>query len=552
MGGTASATIKVKLDDSSKVTFPGAQMKGRVYLMVHKERVEAESIMLRITGGEYTCIVLGGRRSDGDTTPLHYYVSTALFLDIAFPLTVVRNGFFLKGQYEFPFVFTLPTGILPTMIARSGPGSDARCEVRYEIETKLHRRGWMKWAVEGFREFIVLANPMNDIPSFSTYLPPVKYPLTFMCFNVGNVCIGLSSENGLIAAGEGFDVNFVVENNSKKAIKAIQLEVFEIISWTATKRTVSKTNILFLKRFEQGDLEFALSKNTNSSGSNNDVKTLAELNEILDSGRFRQHFTIPADAFPTVQGKLLRVQHFVKLTVFTSYGTSDIEILSKIIVHRCGLPTPSQQQFWSQNPHSARNPAIYPEFQPQQQFQPQPQQHQQKQHQQLPSDWHAVVAEATMVPTPQFAIAVVVVNDRESPGPCDYTVIPPPVNYQGIDNLFQVLSRTYDPPGQFIKWCFQRKNKVESLTPEHFAKLFKILKNPFDQIKVVNLLVEAHSEITCAHIAAAISTCSPLLKVDVVKKLSVNCRDKQQYKAVVRSKLESYEWTRVENCFSKK
>jgi hypothetical protein len=171
--------------------------------------------MLRITGGEYTCVVLGGRAtSEGHSTP-NYYVSTALFLDFAVSLTVVPNGFFLKGQYEFPFVFTLPTGILPTMITRSGPGSDARCEVRYEIETKLHRTGWMKWAVEGFRQFIVLASPMNDIPSFSTYFPPVKYPLSFMCFNVGNVCIGLSSENGLVAAGEEFDVNFVVENNSK-------------------------------------------------------------------------------------------------------------------------------------------------------------------------------------------------------------------------------------------------------------------------------------------------------------------------------------------------
>jgi hypothetical protein len=187
-----------------------------------------------------------------------------------------------------------------------------------------------------------------------------------------------------------------------------------------------------------------------------------------------------------VQAKLIRVEHFLKMTVFTPYGTSNIEIQSKIIVHRCGLPIPPQQQFRSQNvsgSNCSRNPAIYPEYQPQsQQFQPQPQQPQQQQ--QLPSDWHAVVAEAIMVPTPQFATAVVVVNALESPGPSDYTVIRPPVNSQGIDNLFRVLPSTYDPPGQFTKWCFQSKNKVESLTPEHFAKLFKILvlRNPLDQI----------------------------------------------------------------------
>jgi hypothetical protein len=562
MGGTSSsATISVVIEDSSFALFPGAQVKGRVYLAVHKEKVEAESLMLRITGGEYTradyTTTSSTTNSDGSTsttTHHHSVYSSALFLDLAFPLTAVQNGYFLRGHYEYPFLFTLPPGILPTMSANNPSNEGGYCEVKYEIEAKMHRRGWMKWDVKGIQSFIVLSSPVQNIPSFSTYLPPVEYPLTFMCcYNAGNVRVGLSTENSLLAAGQGFDVNYVVQNNSTKRIKGLQLQVLEVSSWTAQGYQRSSIVSLYSKRLEQGDLQFDLSASTKNSRDSRTVggydavitnpDILEELKTVLDSRRFRHPITIPNSAHATMQGNLIRVEHLLKLKVITTFGTNNQEVSSKVIVHRCGLPTAGGtvgNALVGQTPQSQK-PSVNLANRPSSQAVQVPQQ--------LPPDWNAVVAETAVVPTPYFATAVVV-NDKESPGASDYTVAAPQVSYHGIDNLFQILSKTYDQTGEFTKWCNQEENKVECLTPEHLTNLFKVLKNTFDQIAVADQLAVTHPAITCAHIAGAISSCALLVKIDVAKKLSVKCLDKTENKTVVRDRLSPFEWMCVENCFN--
>jgi hypothetical protein len=565
MGGTSSsATISVVIEDSSFALLPGAQVKGRVYLAVHKEKVEAESLMLRITGGEYTradyTTTSSTTNADGSTsstTDSHSVFSSSLFLDLAFPLTAVQNGYFLRGHYEYPFIFTLPPGILPTMSASNPSSEGGRCEVKYEIEAKMHRRGWMKWDVKGIHPFIVLASPVPNIPSFSTYLPPVEYPLTFMCcYNAGNVRVGLSTENSLLAAGQGCDVNYVVQNNSTKRIKGLQLQLLEVSSWSAQGYRRSATVPLYSVRLEQGDLQFDLSpsmKNPQDSrtvGGYDAVITnpdiLEELKTVLDSRRFRQPIAIPDSAHATMQGNLICVEHLLKLRVFTTFGTNNQEVSSKVIVHRCGLPTSGgtvANAFIGQNQQtqSIKKPSIYQTNQPSAQAIQAPQQ--------LPPDWNAVIAEAAVIPTPYFATAVVV-NEKETPGATEYTVAAPQVSYQGIANLFQILSKTYDQTGEFTKWCNQEENKVEDLTPEHFTRLFKVLKNTFDQITIVNQLAMTHSAITCAHIAGAITSCALLVKIDVAKKLSVKCIDKTENKTVVRDQLSPFEWMCVENCYN--
>jgi hypothetical protein len=528
MGTTSSATINVALD--AAMVAPGTATTGKVYLSVNNEKVDAESLMLRIVGGEYTLIKHA--TGSGDERRVHNYYSSSIFLDYAFPLTVVQDGCFRKGQYEFPFSFTLPPGVLPTMGAATQSGQNSgHCSVKYSMEVKLHRRGWMTWDVKNSRELTVLGTPVQHIPKFGTYLPPSEYPLHFCCcYKVGNVRLGLSTETSLLAAGETFDVSYVVQNNSTSRIKALELEVVEVVTWRSRMFTATKSSQLFHKRLEQGDIQFDLSAiNPNDSatvGGNGTISNpdiLKELKEILDSRRHCCPVNLPPSARPTMDGSLIDVEHFLKVRIATPFGTSDPEILSRLTVHRYGIQAA---------PVIETDGSIYTPMA-----------------MSLPAGWNATVAQPVTVPTPPYAVATAY-ETEDVKGPSDFTPSAPDFNYNGTANLFQILTKTYDQPGEFKKWCeWCNENQADILTAPDYATLFKTLRKTFDQIAVAEQLAISSSGISCAHIASALSTCLAAVKTDVAKKLSTKCNDKQN-KTTVKDKLSQFEWMCVEASYN--
>jgi hypothetical protein len=67
---------------------------------------------------------------------------------------------------------------------------------------------------------------------------------------------------------------------------------------------------------------------------------------------------------------------------------------------------------------------------------------------------------------------------------------------------------------------------------------------------VADQLVTARTEITCAHLAATLNCCLLVVKIDIVKKLSVRCSDKEN-KAMIKDQMSPFEWMCVEECFAR-
>jgi hypothetical protein len=525
---TTSATLNVVINSPSII--PGVPVQGRVYLMVNHDRVEAETLMLRITGGEYTCVrYVSG---NGEHRNHHSAHSTSIFLDLAFPLASSQDGYFRRGQYEFPFTFTLPTGVLPSMGATIPGDHGGHCSVTYTVEVKLHRRGWFKWDIKHHQELWVLGTPVQHIPSYSTYLPPVEYPLTFWCcYKVGNVRLGLSTANSLLAAGQTFDINYVIQNNSTSRVKAMEVVLLEVVIFRAQGRTASASNILWENRLTEQEMQVDLSPVSNPNDSVSiggspvitNQQIIQQLKEILDSRRYRSPASVPSSARTTMDGNLIDVEHYLKIRIATPFGTSDPEIATKLSVHRYGIQS---------TPYAVTSSIMPPMHQTPNQ---------------LPPNWHAQVAPPAQVPLPSYTQPQIF-DSNEVPGPVDFTPMAPQLQYQGVPALFQVLSHTYDQPAEFQKWCSQ--NNADVLTPQDMGMLFKVLRKTFDQIAVADQLVTARTEITCAHLAATLNCCLLVVKIDIVKKLSVRCSDKEN-KAMIKDQMSPFEWMCVEECFAR-
>lgn len=65
----------------------------------------------------------------------------SIFLDVNVPLTISSNGYFPRGQYEFPFSFVIPPGVESSMRCDIEGNDGGFAEIKYCIEARIHRRG---------------------------------------------------------------------------------------------------------------------------------------------------------------------------------------------------------------------------------------------------------------------------------------------------------------------------------------------------------------------------------------------------------------------------
>jgi hypothetical protein len=546
MGNAAApAVINVVVDNSQFV--PGTAVHGKVYLMINSDKVEAESLILQLVGLEHT--VVKYTTGSGKHRRHHTKHANAIFLNLSYPLTQARGGYFEKGQYEFPFLFTLPSGILPTMRAYLPGSHGGSCYVSYFVEAKLHRPGWFKWDVHHKQELLILGPPISPTANFITYRPPVEYPLTFCCcFNRGSVRLGIYAAQSLLAAGESFDVNYVIQNNSTSRIKAMEIFVVEEVHWSAAGRNRCEVVNLFYKRIDDSEIQLDLSPIDPSNQNNNNTtigeitnqQVLHQLKEILDSRRYRYPATISPNARASMKGSLILVKHYLKIRIATPFGTSDPEIYCDILVHR--------------HPAQASPATGFPQIPPQQQ-----------QQMALPPNWHAVVAPQAQLPTPSYlgqpqfsemeeAAAVVMDPNQQQIQQQQAVAIPYGVGGGGgggatppIVILLQSLSNTYNQPAEFTRWC--QSYNVDLLTPQDIGALFQSLRSIFDQISVAEQYATAARQISCAHISAAAQAANSSAKLDIIRKLATKCDDKGN-KEMVKNILTPFEWMCVENFFN--
>lgn len=522
MGVQASAHLAINIDNPSIV--PGTVVSGTVYLAVNKDRVDAESLILRIVGGEYTCVKY--TTSNGKHHHHHQVHGTAIFLDLSYPLALTPGGYFVKGQYEFPFRFCLPQGVLPSMGAMLPGEHGGHCSISYAVEAKLHRKGFFNWDVQHKKEFWVLGPPVAHLPNYPTYIPPIEVPLNFFgCCKRGNVRLGISTDKSVLAAGEQFEVHYVIQNNSTSRMKAMEIDIRENVIWRAQGQTRVLSTNLFHRRLEQNtiglDISPANQNDTVDVGSlviqNHDI--LLHLKNILDSRQFKCPVQIGANARTTTDGNLIDVEHYLVVSIKTPFGTSDPEVTSKITVHRYGIQATPFAVPTGYMQTNTQVPA------------------------QLPPNWHAVAQPTANLPVPSYAPPTVY-DTPESPHNPDL-VAPAPVvrQYKGVQNLFQVMQSSYTPVTEFQKWCEQ--NPADELSPQDLQIVYQIVKRVIEQLSITEHVLQFRSFITCTHVAAILQVAQDQIKTEIVNKLAKKIVDKENV-GMIRDRMTPFQFMCVE------
>jgi hypothetical protein len=581
MGQTA--TIAIVIDQN--IIVPGSEITGKVYLDVKQERIDGESLVIRLVGSEHTCAkwTTTTQRNNKSHTVRHSSHSHCVFLDLPFSLSTMSQGYFSRGQYEFPFSFILPFGINPCMEATLPGEHGGFCNITYRMEARLHRKGWFKWDVSNTAYFWVTGQSELSIPQCPAYIPPQQQDVRFCYFlNRGNITFGLHTPNSFLKPGEPFDISYIVQNNSHATVKAIELAVLETVIWHSGGRQRSLVVPLFTRRLERETLQLDLTplkvkerlareENQQSASSVTtparkvermgnfivDHNMLQELKSILDKKSYFVSGNINPNARISLTGTLIQVNHLLQMKIVTTFGTNNPLVSFPITIHRHGMMIPSYNNAlpaietsqvspvtvrevgivnYEENEdgydHSDRNisPSAAVVAVPKE----------------LPSDWSPVIAHPVVIPAAVYATPVLSEGSEQIPQNF-YTPSAPVMNYDGFSSLQSVLKHTFYPVGEFQTWLTY--NSADSLTAEQLQVLFSMIPNVIDQLTVLELLVTSRSFFNMNHIISVLQSCSSMIKTEIVQKMSGKCVDKNR-KDLLKNYLTAFEYICIEHCFN--
>ena len=165
MGNTSSfatgGIIAIELDKNG-IVIPGETLNGKVYLEVFKDSISADYLDVIITGKEHTKVSYNKSiESDGKSrNETHYAFEEHVFFNKHCILFQFQNGGKVnKGRYEYPFSITIPVGLPGRQGETSGSEYFA---IRYYLDVRLHRSGFMTWDIKNNREILMTDPPFNN------------------------------------------------------------------------------------------------------------------------------------------------------------------------------------------------------------------------------------------------------------------------------------------------------------------------------------------------------------------------------------------------------
>ena len=347
--GFKAATIVVALDNREIVA--GTTLSGKIYLNIHKDVSDFTSVHITICGSELSKITKKGMTRNDASKQKYKAASEFNFLNAAYPLCEI-DGTMGKGNYEFPFQCRIPKDV-PCSMSCTNSKND-HCEIRYFVDARLHRKGFLKWNVSHQCDFVVVSAPMMHPPS-NTYIGPGSTPITTLsCFKWGSIICGANLSQNIFTPNAIIAAHHIVLNRSTAQIYRIVMTFLEKVHWKARHRN---------GRPRESDFVRVLFKHeVNTSSLSDEDRTFATPlstrprdGQILDEDVMFSNFQnmiqskireggnglwslrVPADIRETCSGRLITVSHILRLECITPFGCNNAVVLKAIPVHRLVL-----------------------------------------------------------------------------------------------------------------------------------------------------------------------------------------------------------------------
>jgi hypothetical protein len=318
-----------------------------VYLSVVQEVLSCASIGCRIVGQQataVTCMVSTGGDSYRSTV-----VERRRFIDAKSKLREILEAVIPRGQYGYPFSFTMPASAPTSMYT-----GESVCYgyIIYTMEVWLDRPGCPPGAFH-HKACITVAPTPVVLAKTPVVMQPRSFDLRYLClYDRGNVLLGWRTESNVVYAGRTTTIKFCAENHSKVRLLAVEVTVTEHTKLVAhgVHRTSKRTLYHGIELLEQMGLHLAASQRQS------DPEAALRMAEALNSGNITNstrfctlRIPIPRSAATSYQnGDTFLVRHELEVKLVTPFGTRDPWLTQELyVVNPAAVHTPPEV-LWSE------------------------------------------------------------------------------------------------------------------------------------------------------------------------------------------------------------
>ncbi len=272
----------------------------------------------------------------------------------------------MPGQYEFPFQFTLPNNMPPTMKCESG---GSQCQVNYQISAYLYKKQSSR-----SRTFNPLRKLNNKVTSQEVnvtiagnihavtppmqepyyYFPPESCDIRNCCKRMGHIELNAKMESRLLEVNKfqprTHCVFLDLRNYSKIDVKSIKMELVECTTWrvglrdkiskvTLSQKSLDTAGFDTWERFNENQLSYVGKSEMERPLMHDRAMDVTAEDPQRPSLPTKLMFKIPNEARESFEGNLIEVTHFIRVTANTSrWCTTNPEVSADVQIFR---PPPS-------------------------------------------------------------------------------------------------------------------------------------------------------------------------------------------------------------------
>lgn len=339
MGSDMSVGLSIVLDQSE--VLPGDEVSGFVSVdLPVGSSMEGMTLEIRLRGVEKSmCAIQATVMDDRHSTSPNVAYEKREFLHTSYTLRDYENDLYNKNRKLFPFCVILPSHLPISLNASLSGTSGGECSISYSLECVLLE--FNTQIQETSTDFIVRRKPTSDIVSFPVYITPKPHPLSFCnLWSLGEIVVGVYSPTCVLYPNQPFRFTYLIQklNKTNTEVRAVELSLVEVVSWTAHSVKREEQTTLYHTRIESGNLSFITEipsflsrQNENEEEIIQEWEKLPQLEEKTIKGICHN------SNLQSIRGNLktnfIEVKYYFHFKVCTQFGTNNPSVNLPIFVH---------------------------------------------------------------------------------------------------------------------------------------------------------------------------------------------------------------------------